>query len=57
MAGPGQYVADVTEGITRVEDLPKPKIVRCSRMSMTWPGSRNNMAVNLYSGAMSIPET
>ena len=31
MAGPGQYVADVTEGITRVEDLPKPKIVRRSR--------------------------
>lgn len=23
MAGPGEYVADATEGITRVEDLPK----------------------------------
>ena len=31
MAGPGQYVADVTEGIIRVEDLPKPKIVKRSR--------------------------
>ena len=31
MAGPGQYIADVTEGITRVEDLPKPKIVQRSR--------------------------
>jgi hypothetical protein len=31
MAGPGEYVSDVTEGITRVEDLPKPKIKRCSR--------------------------
>ena len=31
MAGPGEYVADVTEGITRVEDLPKPKIVPRSR--------------------------
>ena len=31
MAGPGQYFSDVTEGITRVEDLPKPKIVRRSR--------------------------
>ena len=31
MAGPGQYVAEVTEGITRVEDLPKPKMVRRSR--------------------------
>ena len=31
MVGPGEYVADATEGITRVEDLPKPKIVRRSR--------------------------
>lgn len=31
MAGPGQYVADVTEGIIRVEDLPKPKIAKRSR--------------------------
>jgi hypothetical protein len=31
MPGPGEYVPDVTEGITRVEDLPKPKIVRRSR--------------------------
>jgi len=28
MFGPGEYVADQTEGITRVEDLPKPKLVR-----------------------------
>jgi hypothetical protein len=27
MSGPGRYVRDVTEGITRVEDLPEPKIV------------------------------
>lgn len=26
MAGPGRYVGDVTEGITRVEDLPKAKV-------------------------------
>ena len=31
MAGPGKYVPDVTEGITRVEDLPKPKISKRSR--------------------------
>ena len=31
MGGPGDYLADVTEGITRVEDLPKPQIVRRSR--------------------------
>lgn len=28
---PGEYVPDSTEGITRVEDLPKPKTVRRSR--------------------------
>ena len=32
MFGPGQYVADQTERITRVEDLPKPKLVRRSRI-------------------------
>ena len=31
MPGPGEYRADRTEGITRVEDLPKPRIVRRSR--------------------------
>jgi hypothetical protein len=31
MPGPGEYVPDVTEGITSVEDLPEPKIVRRSR--------------------------
>lgn len=31
MAGPGEYVADRTEGITCVEDLPKAKVVPRSR--------------------------
>lgn len=31
MARPGEYVPDVTEGITRVEDLPQPRLVRRSR--------------------------
>ena len=31
MPGPGEYVADCTEGITRVEDLPKAKVVERSR--------------------------
>jgi len=31
MLGPGEYVSDVTEGITRVEDLPKPRIEHRSR--------------------------
>jgi hypothetical protein len=31
MLGPGEYVPDVTEGISCVEDLPKPRIERRSR--------------------------
>jgi len=31
MDGPGEYVPDVTEGVTRVEDLPQPKVKRRSR--------------------------
>ena len=31
MPEPGEYLAEVTEGITRVEDLPKAKIIRRSR--------------------------
>jgi transposase len=31
MCGPGDYRADRTEGITRVEDLPKAKVVQRSR--------------------------
>lgn len=34
MIGPGEYVPDVTEGIIRVKDLPKPRIERRSR---NWP--------------------
>lgn len=29
--GPGEYLPDPTEGITRVEDLPKPKLLKHSR--------------------------
>ena len=31
MDGPGEYLPDVTEGVTRVEDLPKPRIIERSR--------------------------
>src|SRR5258708_5300359 len=31
MLGPGEYVPDVTEGITSVEDLPKPRLEQRSR--------------------------
>jgi transposase len=32
MDGPGEYVPDITEGITRVEDLPAAKIKQRSRI-------------------------
>ena len=28
MLGPGRYEPEITEGITRVEDLPEPMVVR-----------------------------
>lgn len=31
MPGPGEYRPDPTEGIARIEDLPKPKVFRRSR--------------------------
>jgi hypothetical protein len=31
MAGPGEYVPDVTEGVTSPEDLPPPRVERRSR--------------------------
>jgi len=31
MPGPGEYVPDATEGITRVENLPPPRVERRSR--------------------------
>ncbi len=31
MLGPGEYIADETQGITHVEDLPRPKLIRRSR--------------------------
>ena len=31
MHGPGEYIPDATEGITRIEDLPKPRIEQRSR--------------------------
>lgn len=31
MTGPGEYKPDPTEGITRVEDLPEPKVLCRSR--------------------------
>ena len=31
MDGPGEYLPDVTEGITRVEDLPKAKVAQRRR--------------------------
>jgi hypothetical protein len=40
MTGPGEYVPDITEGIARVEDLPKPRIERRSRNGPARPCPR-----------------
>jgi hypothetical protein len=40
VSGPGQYLSDRTEGITRPEDLPKAKIIRRSRNDPRLPCPR-----------------
>src|SRR5215218_8198643 len=40
MSGPGGYVPDATEGITRVEDLPRPRLERRSRLRSARPCPR-----------------
>ena len=40
MPAPGEYLADVTEGITRVEDLPKATLSKRSRNSKRCPCPR-----------------
>lgn len=40
MLGPGEYVGDVTEGITRVEDLPKAEVLVCRRSHPRLPCPR-----------------
>ena len=40
MSGPGEYVSDTTEGITRVEDLPRPRIERRNRNRAACPCPR-----------------
>ena len=37
MTKPGAYVPDETEGITRVEDLPRPEVVRRTRTAKRRP--------------------
>src|SRR5438067_1149399 len=39
MPGPGEYIPDVTEGITRAEDLPRPRIERRSHHDLGDPRS------------------
>ena len=37
MSGPGEYLPDATEGITKVEELPQPKVVLRSRNYKHYP--------------------
>jgi hypothetical protein len=40
MSGPGEYLPDPTEGITKPEDLPQPKVVLRSRNYKHYPCPR-----------------
>jgi hypothetical protein len=40
MPGPGEYLADETEGITRVEDLPQPNVIARRRNDKRCTGPR-----------------
>ncbi len=48
MVGPGEYVPDATEGITRVEDLPQPRIERRSRNRAARPCPRCGRRAGRY---------
>ena len=43
MDGPGEYLPDVTEGITRVEDLPKPRLP--GALAITDAGRARNASI------------
>ena len=51
MKGPGEYVPDVTEGITRIEDLPKPRLERRSRNYSARPCPRCGRRAGRYAVA------
>jgi transposase len=46
--GPGEYVPDATEGIAKVEDLPKPRIERHSRSFRARPCPRCGQRAGRY---------
>jgi len=48
MSGPGGYVPDATEGITRVEDLPRPRLERRSRLRSARPCPRCGRRAGRY---------
>ena len=56
MTGPGEYVPDITEGITRVEDLPPPRIERRSRNWPARPCPRCRHRAGRYAVAFFGPE-
>jgi hypothetical protein len=51
MPGPGEHVPDVTEGITRVEDLPTPRVERRSRNRQARPCLRCRHRAGRYAVA------
>ena len=55
MPGPGEYRPDPSEGITRIEDLPKPKICCQSRNYRRRPCPRCGRALSRSAGATHPP--
>ena len=55
MPGPGEYRPDPSEGITRIEDLPKPKIRCQSRNYRRRPCPRCGQALSRSAGATHPP--
>ena len=54
MIGPGEYVPDVTEGITRVEDLPQPRLERRRRNRTALPCPRCGRRAGRYAVTVRI---
>ena len=48
MTGPGEYVPDVTEGVSRIEDLPQPRSERRSRNYPARPCPRCGQRAGRY---------
>ena len=56
MSGPGEYVADASEGITNPDDLPTPKIHHRSRISQKCRCPHTPSAEDIVALLQALPE-